>query len=158
MKTCWGNVRIAPHILYLGTIWRWVVRFKSHPLYPGGGGKPSRSHSIGGWVGPRAGLHTVGGFHIVIPSSNIPTFVEKLRKTTENQPSAQNSTPNLGTQGVLTSEPRSSVYLWWTMWHRHTVLLNFSSPLLIIISPPFQRTVMLPPSGWGNDTGKGECI
>jgi hypothetical protein len=36
MKTYWRSGGIAPRILDLGTIWRWVVRFTPRPLYPQG--------------------------------------------------------------------------------------------------------------------------
>jgi hypothetical protein len=32
----WGSGDIAPHILHLGTRWRWVVSFTSRPLYSQG--------------------------------------------------------------------------------------------------------------------------
>jgi len=32
----WGSESIAPHILNLGTRWRWVVIFMPQPLYPWG--------------------------------------------------------------------------------------------------------------------------
>jgi hypothetical protein len=32
----WGSGCIAPHFLDLGTSWRWMVSFTSHPLYPWG--------------------------------------------------------------------------------------------------------------------------
>jgi hypothetical protein len=34
MKAYWRSEGIAPHILDLGTRWRWVVTFTSWPLYP----------------------------------------------------------------------------------------------------------------------------
>jgi hypothetical protein len=34
MKAYWGSEGIAPHILDLGTRWRWVVSFMPWPLYP----------------------------------------------------------------------------------------------------------------------------
>jgi hypothetical protein len=45
---------IAPHILNLGTGWRWVVSFMPLPLYTRR--KAPDTHWIEGWVGPRAGL------------------------------------------------------------------------------------------------------
>jgi hypothetical protein len=36
MKAYWGSGGIAPHILDLGTRWRWVVSFTLRPLYPQG--------------------------------------------------------------------------------------------------------------------------
>jgi hypothetical protein len=36
MKTCWESGGIVPHILDLGTRWRWVVSFMPWPLYPQG--------------------------------------------------------------------------------------------------------------------------
>jgi hypothetical protein len=48
----WWRGCIAPHILDLGTIWRWVMSFTSQPLYPD-------THWTGGWVGPRTGLDDV---------------------------------------------------------------------------------------------------
>jgi hypothetical protein len=36
MKVYWGSGSIAPHVLDLGTRWRWVVSFTSRPLYPQG--------------------------------------------------------------------------------------------------------------------------
>jgi hypothetical protein len=36
MKTYWGWRGIAPHILDLGTILRWVLSFTTRPLYPRG--------------------------------------------------------------------------------------------------------------------------
>jgi hypothetical protein len=57
MKAYWGSGRIGPHILNLGTRWRWMVSFTPWPLYhreraPG-------THWIGGWVWPRAVLDAV---------------------------------------------------------------------------------------------------
>jgi hypothetical protein len=48
---------IALRILDLGTRWRWVVSFTPQPLYTKEG--VPGTHSIGGWMGPRAGLDTV---------------------------------------------------------------------------------------------------
>jgi hypothetical protein len=48
-----GSGCIDPHILDLGTSWRWVVRFTPRPLYPQG--NSSHAHWMEGWVGPRAG-------------------------------------------------------------------------------------------------------
>jgi hypothetical protein len=53
----WGNRGITPHILNLGTRWRWVVIFTLRPLYLRG--KNPGALWIGGWVGPRAGLAVV---------------------------------------------------------------------------------------------------
>jgi hypothetical protein len=36
MKAYWGSRIIPPHILDLGTRWRWVVNFTPRPLYPQG--------------------------------------------------------------------------------------------------------------------------
>jgi len=36
----------------LGAVWGWVVNATPHPLYPR---ERPGTHSIGGWVGPRAG-------------------------------------------------------------------------------------------------------
>jgi hypothetical protein len=36
MKTYWESGGTAPHILNLGTRWRWVVSFTPRPLYPQG--------------------------------------------------------------------------------------------------------------------------
>jgi len=33
MKAYKGHVQEAPGILYLGTKWRWVMRFTPYPLY-----------------------------------------------------------------------------------------------------------------------------
>jgi hypothetical protein len=52
-----GSGDIAPHILDLGTKWRWVVSFTPPPLYPQG--KGPGTHWIGGWVGSRAVLNAV---------------------------------------------------------------------------------------------------
>lgn len=45
---------ITPHILNLGTGWRWVVSFMSLPLYPREG--VHIAHSLGDWMGPWANL------------------------------------------------------------------------------------------------------
>jgi hypothetical protein len=52
----YGNGCIDPHLLDLGTSWRWVVSFTPLPLYPG---VPPGTHLIGGWVDPRASLDNV---------------------------------------------------------------------------------------------------
>jgi hypothetical protein len=52
-----GSGGIAPRILDLGTIWRWVVSFTPRPLYPKE--RAPGTHWIGGWVGPRAVLDAV---------------------------------------------------------------------------------------------------
>jgi hypothetical protein len=56
MKTYWESGGIAPRILDLGTRWEWSAsrlgRFTPRERAPG-------THSIGGWVGPRAVLDTV---------------------------------------------------------------------------------------------------
>jgi hypothetical protein len=52
IKVYWESGGIEPHILDLGTRWRWVVSFTPWPLYPG-------THWTGGWVGPRASLDVV---------------------------------------------------------------------------------------------------
>jgi hypothetical protein len=59
-----GNGYINPHFLDLGTSWRSVVSFTPLPLYPEK--RAHRIHWIGGWVGPRAGLHTVEKRNILI--------------------------------------------------------------------------------------------
>jgi hypothetical protein len=46
-----------PHFLDLGASWRWAVSFTTRPLYPRG--RAPGTHSIGGWVGPRAGVDDV---------------------------------------------------------------------------------------------------
>jgi hypothetical protein len=57
MKTYWENGGIDPHILDLGTRWRWVVSFTLRPLYPRE--RAPDTHWTGGWVGPRVVLDTV---------------------------------------------------------------------------------------------------
>jgi hypothetical protein len=52
-----GEWRCSFIILDVGTGWRWVVSFTSLPLYPPG--ESPRTHCIGGWAGPRAGLKAV---------------------------------------------------------------------------------------------------
>jgi hypothetical protein len=49
-----GNGGVAPHILDLGSRWRWVVSFTPRPLNPRE--RAPFTHWIGGWVGPGAGL------------------------------------------------------------------------------------------------------
>jgi hypothetical protein len=36
MKTYWGSGDVAPHVLNLGTRWRWVVSFTPRPFYSQG--------------------------------------------------------------------------------------------------------------------------
>jgi hypothetical protein len=50
----WGSGCIDPCFLDLGTSLRWVVSFSPQLLYPGE--RDPGTHSIGCWVGPRAGL------------------------------------------------------------------------------------------------------
>jgi hypothetical protein len=57
MKIYGGSEGIAPHILDLGTRWKWVVSFTSQPLYSRG--KSCGIHWTGGLVGPRASLDAV---------------------------------------------------------------------------------------------------
>jgi hypothetical protein len=60
MKAYWRSGGIAPHILDLGTRWRWVVSFTPPATLPPGKAKsPWYTHWIGGWVGPKAGLDAV---------------------------------------------------------------------------------------------------
>jgi hypothetical protein len=54
MKAYGGSGCIDPHFLDFGISWRWVVSFTHRPLYPLG-----KSHSIGGWMDPTAGLDNV---------------------------------------------------------------------------------------------------
>jgi len=42
---------MAPHILNIGTWWRWVAWVISRPVYARG--KSPSIHWAGGWVGPR---------------------------------------------------------------------------------------------------------
>jgi len=53
MEAYWGSGSIVPHILGLGTRWRWVVSFTSRPLYPKG---KNPWYPLGGWLGPRTAL------------------------------------------------------------------------------------------------------
>jgi hypothetical protein len=53
-----GEWRYSATILDLGTRWRWVISFTPLPLYPRG--ISPRTHCMGSWVGPRAGLDVVG--------------------------------------------------------------------------------------------------
>jgi hypothetical protein len=57
MNTYWGSGGIAPHILNLGTRWRWVVSFTPRPLYPLG--RAPRYPLDRVWVYLRPGLETV---------------------------------------------------------------------------------------------------
>jgi hypothetical protein len=50
MKMYWGSGSIASRLLNFGSRWRWVASFADRPLYNG-------AHWLGGWVGPRVGLH-----------------------------------------------------------------------------------------------------
>jgi hypothetical protein len=52
-----GSGCIDPHILHLGTNWRWVISFMPRPLPPQERGPGTLW--IGGWVGPRTGLEDV---------------------------------------------------------------------------------------------------
>jgi hypothetical protein len=54
----WGSGCIDPHVLDLGTSWRWVVSFMPWPLYPRGKSPPD-THCIGSWMGPRTDLDDV---------------------------------------------------------------------------------------------------
>jgi len=36
MKSYWGSGGMAPHVLDLGSTWRWVVSITPQPLYPQG--------------------------------------------------------------------------------------------------------------------------
>jgi hypothetical protein len=47
-----GSASIAPHILDLGTRWRWVVSFTPRERVPD-------IHWTGSWMGPRTGLEAV---------------------------------------------------------------------------------------------------
>jgi hypothetical protein len=76
MKAYWGSGGIAPRILELSTIWRWVVSFTPRPLYPQGKS----------WVGPRAVLDAV--VKRKIPS----TRLESNPRTPIVQPIAQRYT------------------------------------------------------------------
>jgi hypothetical protein len=61
----WGSGRIDPCFLDLGTIWRWLVSFTSRSIYPWE--SVPRIHSIGGWVGPRAGLDNMEEWKFLPP-------------------------------------------------------------------------------------------
>jgi hypothetical protein len=52
-----GEWRYSPRILDFDTRLRWVVSFMTRPLHPQG--RTPRTHWLGGWVGPRAGLDAV---------------------------------------------------------------------------------------------------
>jgi len=53
-----GRGDTAPRILNIDTRWKSMVSFTAWPLYPLRDKGP-RTHSIGGWVGPRADLDAV---------------------------------------------------------------------------------------------------
>jgi hypothetical protein len=57
LKAYWGSGGIDPRILDLGTRRGWVVNFTPLPLYPEE--RAPDTHSIGDWVGSRAGLDVV---------------------------------------------------------------------------------------------------
>jgi hypothetical protein len=84
MKTYWWSGGIVPHLLDLGTRWKWVVSFTSQPLYPQR--KSPGTHWIGGWVGPRAVLDMVVKRKIPSP------HWEWNRRTLIVQPVAQRCT------------------------------------------------------------------
>jgi hypothetical protein len=69
MKMYWESGGIAPHTHSLSTRWG-LVTFMPWLLYPWG--KIPGTHSIGGWVGPRAGLDTVAKIKnpIITPARN----------------------------------------------------------------------------------------
>jgi hypothetical protein len=65
MKTNGGSGCIDHVFLTSGTSWRWVVSFTPRPLYSRE--RASRTHWIGGWVGPTAGLDNMGKWKFLPP-------------------------------------------------------------------------------------------
>jgi hypothetical protein len=55
MKAYWGSGYVAPHILDLGTEWRWVVSFVTRPLYLQGKSPWYPSGRRLGWPQSRSG-------------------------------------------------------------------------------------------------------
>jgi len=65
MKTYWGSGGIAPRILNLGVMWRWVASFTPRSLYPLG--RAPSTHLTGVWVDSKAGLDAVAKGNIFAP-------------------------------------------------------------------------------------------
>jgi hypothetical protein len=57
MKVYLESEGIAPCIYKLSTRWRWVASFAHRLIYPAV--TAAGTHSVWGWVGPRAGLDAV---------------------------------------------------------------------------------------------------
>jgi hypothetical protein len=68
-----GNGCIDPRILDIGTSLKRVVSFTPRPLYARGNIQP-RTHWIGGWVSPRAGLDTGKRKSLALAENRTPTI------------------------------------------------------------------------------------